>query len=503
MYSAYFLILSIRSLNDKKFLIQSKYNNFDSLNNFCIIIYSHNNERTLENLVNQLKKQDFPVENFQAYVILDNCSDNSEKLFLNDNFVQVFNVKNQETIGKDQAISVLLEKLSKGHNSNAYIFLDADRHIEADFLKSVNSAVSEAPVITGATIAVGQCISLVDNIKSVFQKYHTNFILKSRSIAGLASTIDSGILVMHRQVMDEIGCVDFQNIDTELKYSLLLSRIGVKCQFNPNIKTYVDATTFELKLPSLISRIKLFQSCFTQIWGKNIIFNEHVLSLLAPNALVLVLGYCCILKHSCNYYFMVDFSLVLLSFTTLLLGFSISLLKSKLKSKEFLFLSLYPIYSLVNMIKKVPLFSMIKNKFLNKQADNENAQKLLVDVTVTDGKGVMPCKLELISEDGLAKVRFIFKRKTFTTSSHLRMVDAISELTTKMTDYGFVLMICQCCKYFTPHIDGSTNMVKGFCSYEFLDKQQQEQIPTLLWNSCKGFCHNKISSVIEEISQII
>ena len=500
-YSLYFLILAIKNLNDRKFRIQQKYSNLSCQNNLCVIIYSHNNEGTLENLIKQLKNQDFPIDNFSTYVILDNCSDNSEKLFINDNFVQVFNIKDQETIGKDQAISILLEKLSTMQNCNAYVFLDATRFVEKDFLHSINSALYDSPVISGSTILVGEHLNLRQKIKVTFHKYYSNFIQKGRSLLNLATTIDSDIFVMRQDLMEKIGCIDFQNINTELKYSLLLSRIGFKCTFNPNIKTYINVDEFDLRIPSLSARFSLFKSCFTQIWTKNFIFNEHVLSLLAPNLLLLVFAYIYLLQYSYKYYFMVDFSVVLLSFIILVLGFSISLLNSKLQSKEFLYLFLYPIYSLGHIFKNFPLCKKIRNKISNKKDLVANTERLTVDVNVSDGKNNIPCKLELISENGLAKVKFMFKKKKFTTSTHLRMVDAITELTAKLNDYGFVLKICQCCKYFSPNIDGSTNMVKGFCDREFTNSSLTEKIPTLLWNSCRGFIPAKISSVIEEISQ--
>lgn len=499
-YSLYFLILAIKNLNDRKFRIQQKYSNLSCQNNLCVIIYSHNNEVTLENLIKQLKNQDFPGENFSTYVILDNCSDNSEKLFVNDNFVQVFNIKDQETIGKDQAISILLEKLSTMQNCNAYVFLDATRYVEKDFLHSINSALYDSPVISGSTILVGENLNLRQKIKVTFHKYYTNFIQKSRSLIGLATTIDSDILIMRQDLMEKIGCIDFQNINTELKYSLLLSRIGFKCVFNPGVKTYVNVDEFDLRIPSLSTRFSLFKSCFTQIWGKNFTFNEHVLSLLTPNVILVVFAYIYLLQHSYKYYFMVDFSIVLLSFVVLILGFSISLLNSKLQSKEFIYLFLYPIYSLGHIFKNFPLCRKIRSKIIGQRDLVVNTERLTVDVNVTDGKNNIPCKLELISENGLAKVKFMFKKKKFTTSTHLRMVDAITELTAKLNDYGFVLKVCQCCKHFSPNIDGSTNMVKGFCDKEFANTQTGK-IPTLLWNSCRGFVHSKLSSVIEEISQ--
>lgn len=498
LYSVFFFIQAIKNLSDRKFRIQQKYLGTATQNNLCVIIYSHNNEISLENLIKQLKKQTYPAQNFSTYVILDNCSDNSEKLFLGDNFAQVVNFDDQGTIGKDAAISIVLEKLSTMQNCNAYVFLDANRYVEEDFLATINSALEDSPVISGATVLVGEKLNLRRKIKMVFHKYYSNFVLKSRSIMNLAATIDSDILIMRQDLMEKIGCVDFQNINTELKYSLLLSKIGCKCTFNPNIKTYINVDEFDLRIPSLSTRLALFKSCFTKMFTNNFSFAEHVCSLLTPNVLLLVFSYIFLMNYSFKYAFDIDFMAILLSFVVLIIGFSISLLNSKLQSKEFLYLFLYPIYSLGHVFKNFPLCRKIRNTIKNKKDSDENNEKLSVEVMVTDGKNNIPCKLELISESGLAKVVFWFKSKKFTTKTHLRMVDAIAELITKLCDYGFTLKICQCCASFSPNIDGSTNMVKGFCNHQFSSSPSHE-IPTLLWNSCRGFNQNSSNNVIEEM----
>lgn len=500
-YSIFFLILALKNLKDKKFRIQKKYENLNYENNLCIIIYSHNNEIYLENLVKQLKEQEYSAQNFSTYVILDNCNDNSEKILINEPSIQVFSIKDQGTIGKDQAISILLEKLSAIQNCNAYIFLDANRYVEKDFLSSINSALETSAVISGSTILIGEHLNLRQKIKVIFHKYYTNFLQKSRSLMGLATTIDSSILIMRQDLMEKIGCVDFQNINSELKYSLLLSKIKCGCTFNPNIKTYINVDEFKLRIPSITARLNLFKSCITQIWNKNFVFTEHVFSLLSPNVLFLLIAYIYLLKYSFNYYFIVDFSVVLLSFITLILGFSVSLLNSKLQSKEIMYLFLYPIYSIGHIFRNFPICRNIRENMRMKKETIANTQKLIVDVAVTDGRNNIPCKLELISESGLAKVKFMFKKKKFTTATHLRMVDAIAELNSKLGEFGFVLKICQCCESFTPNIDGSTNMIKGFCNHRFANSPSPGPIPTLLWNSCRGFRHTRQNSMIEEIAQ--
>ena len=53
-------------------------------NNLCVVIYSHNNAKTIENLIKQLKTQSYPRRNYSLNVILDNCTDESEFLFQSD-----------------------------------------------------------------------------------------------------------------------------------------------------------------------------------------------------------------------------------------------------------------------------------------------------------------------------------------------------------------------------------------------------------------------------------
>ena len=58
---------------------------------FMAIIPAHNEENVVENLINSLKKQDYPKELYDIYVIADNCTDktaqiakNAELLYMKD-----------------------------------------------------------------------------------------------------------------------------------------------------------------------------------------------------------------------------------------------------------------------------------------------------------------------------------------------------------------------------------------------------------------------------------
>lgn len=182
VYSFYFLALAIRNLNDKPFKIEKRYAQYDEKDNLAVVIYARNNKITLENLVRELKMQDYPINNFRIFVILDNCSDGSEKLFLGEPFVNLINIQNVGTVGKDQAVAMLIERLSKDTTIDSYVFIDADRSIPANFLTTINSALVNNSVLSGETLILTDNLGIVDKIKASYQKYHMNFMRKARSL---------------------------------------------------------------------------------------------------------------------------------------------------------------------------------------------------------------------------------------------------------------------------------------------------------------------------------
>ena len=78
IYTIYYAALAITGLKREK-KNRDDYNK--KYNNLCVVVYSHNNKETVENLVKQLKNQTYPKSNYTIQVILDNCKDESEILY--------------------------------------------------------------------------------------------------------------------------------------------------------------------------------------------------------------------------------------------------------------------------------------------------------------------------------------------------------------------------------------------------------------------------------------
>ena len=105
--------------------------------------------------------------------------------------------------------------------------------------------------------------------------------------------------------------------------------------------------------------------------------------------------------------------------------------------------------------------------------------------------------LTLFSEPFPKLSRFIFKNKKYTTNGHLRMIDALQELKSRLNDYGFILKICNCCAHFKPLIEG--NMLEGFCQCDYPSPLLRKPKSTNIWNSCSKFSPARLNNIIEDI----
>ena len=502
-YTFYFLALAIRNLNDKTFRNELKHIAYEEKENLAVIVYAHNNKKTLARLVSELKSQDYPINKFRVFVLLDNCTDDSQSLFVEENFIHVIDIKGVGTIGKDQAVATLLEKLSDNDYLDSYVFLDADRSIKQNFLAVVNAALKRDSVISGETVIDISSLGIVDRIKAAYQKYHMNVMRKARSLFGLAAMADSGVFIIKRQIVNEIGDVDFKDVNSELKYSLLLSKIKCRCTYNPNIQTTVHPANYIFRKPKISYRLDLFKNCIPQLFSTNFVFTEHVFSLLYPNIWLLLIIYAGLFKHSLSYHFIVDVKLVSLTFALLAIAFGISLINAKMTMQELGYLCAYPVYSICHIIRNLPPVRYVVNKIFDKGNDDNTSEKFVVDVIITTAKkNNLNYKLEFIQKDGMSKVKLIRKNKHFVTSSHLRMIDALQELKLILDDHNATLRICSCCAHFKPCVDGSTNMLKGYCTCQYPSPSiGEEQKPIVVWNTCTSFSPAKLNNLITEIIQ--
>ncbi len=492
VFTLYFLVLTMASMKSER-KVRDKF--LPNCANLCVVVYASGACDTLENLLKQLKNQSFARQHYTIYAILDKCEAVPEVTLQSDLNVNVINIDNLEPIGKSQAYSIIAAKLHEAANLDAFVFLDAKNYVDQDFLTNVNYYLTKYDVINPMVnyLPEKDTLTFWQNVKSAYSRYCNKFILKTRTRMGLTNIINTDSFVIKRNILYKMESFDFRNIISELQYTLKLAKDNIKVAFVDDLRVYTCIDKFDLRIPSLSQRLGIFwaQALLPQNWT----VKELIFSMAAPNWFVCFLAYFIVLKHAYVFPFYIDYSAVLITAVVFMIACCISFLNAKLYPKEYLYLFLYPICSIAHIIYNFPLVRGIRN-ILKKTAHKPVVETMTTNVIVSDGKNDHQCQLELISIDGMAKVTFINKGKKYTTKNqHLRMTDALRELSSTLNGRGLTLKACQNCKFFQPVVDGTTNMVKGTCNCQFQGRVQGDIIPTLLWNTCPKFEEQNVVSL--------
>lgn len=496
-YIIYFALCVLFSTKVNKFIDRQQYNQNKALHNIVLIIYARNDEATIVPLLESLNKQNYPKENCQTHIILDNCTDNSSNILEFIGGAKIWRVGDSAPVGKDEAVSWLLERLMSFQNVHAFAFLNANRYVDQNFLATVNEGLHNEQIIVGSTDYVVKTKTPGSLIKSIYNEYLNRILNTGRSLMGLACVVDSDCFIIKQEVLEKIKCVDFKDLNSELKYSTLLVRNKFIPKYLPTVRTFTSIDNYKSRKPSVSFKLSLCWHCLSLMFKSNLKFAEFILNIMAPNFWMLFLIFVSILIFTYNYYFMVDYSIVFGLGLILAAAFIASVFTAKLKKEEVPYLFAYPFYSLVKILLHIPLVRSFVNLFCKTDDIEEVKEMTTVDVCVTDGQNDLKCKLDLISESGLVKAVFRFKKKKYSSGSHIRMVDAIKDISDKLNDHGFRIKICQSCGYFNLKLDGSTNMVKGYCSRMVVQQLCESPMDTILWNSCEYFLPQEVNKIID------
>lgn len=136
LYQILVSISSLIKLKDKPLLVNKNHK-------FMAIIPAHNEEAVIVNLIESLKKQDYPKELLDIYVIADNCTDNTAKIAKEAGAIvyERFDEKNKT---KGYAMNWFLnKKIEENADYDAFCIFDADNIVSVNFIKNMNKKLCQ------------------------------------------------------------------------------------------------------------------------------------------------------------------------------------------------------------------------------------------------------------------------------------------------------------------------------------------------------------------------
>lgn len=491
----------------KVWKLNYKYDTSKFNKNLTVVVYSHNNAEAIVELLENLKKQEYPLDKVKINIILDNCTDNSSNLLEILGGAKIWRIATgQKSIGRDAAFEWFLDRTLAVENTNAFVFLDAQNKINPLLLSNINNAIGEFSVVTGK-IEHSTKNPILAQIIDLYDKLNYNINLEGRSMAGLSNLASTEILAIRQEILEKIRFINIKNQNTGMLYSMLLTKAGIPVVYSDDITVFKrDESTLKTfiieKHKEFIDKLKTFKySC--RLLGESINpkSKELILSLLYPNdaTMVVLFSLLVVLSLFCGPTLNDTIVRYLLSFCLIAVAYTIVL--SKLSWLNILVWPLKIITSPmillgrgINILKfdgNLPKFEFKKPSFKFEMPKiqlpklGKTGPKNASNVFVTNGTRDIPCQLEIEDKDGLYASILWFNNKKICSNKFLRASDSLAELSEKLFDKGFALKVCQNCGYFEPSQDGKHDLIAGSCLLAIVKHGRKEPYSTQISNSCK------------------
>lgn len=219
IYWVYQLIISVYALikfKDKPLITNKNHK-------ILAIIPAYNEEAVIGNLISSLKEQDYPKENYDIYVIADNCTDNTEKI-ARDLGCKVFvrHETDPKLKNKGAALRKFFGFLFEDSNMpyDAFCIFDADNIVDKHFLTAMNKHLNQGEdVVQGYRDIKNPDDSWISAGYAIFYWTMNRFYHLARYNAGLSPLINGTGWMVRADVIRENGWTT-NTLTEDIEFSL-------------------------------------------------------------------------------------------------------------------------------------------------------------------------------------------------------------------------------------------------------------------------------------------
>ena len=124
------------------FLFTRKFKPANKNHKYAILIAARNEKVVIGNLLDSIKKQDYPSELLTTFVVADNCTDNTAEIARNHGAI-CYERFDEEHKTKGFALQYLLEQIEKDYGRmsfEGYFIFDADNLLNKNYITKMNDA---------------------------------------------------------------------------------------------------------------------------------------------------------------------------------------------------------------------------------------------------------------------------------------------------------------------------------------------------------------------------
>ncbi len=216
LYQFIYIFVVLFSKKDKTHPVKT-----EKLNKFGVVVCARNEEAVIGQLLESIKKQDYPAELIKIFLVADNCTDNTAQVGRSHG-AMVLERNNLELVGKGYALDMLFEKLlAEKDDSDAYIIFDADNLVDKNFVKEMNKNLNRGYVaLTSYRNSKNYGTNWITAGYSLWFLREAKYLNNARMRLDTSCAISGTGFCLSRRIIEENGGWKYHLLTEDIEFSV-------------------------------------------------------------------------------------------------------------------------------------------------------------------------------------------------------------------------------------------------------------------------------------------
>lgn len=176
----------------------------DKHHKYAVIISARNESAVIDQLIQSIKKQKYPDELIDTYVVADNCTDNTAEIARKAG-AYVYERFNQNQIGKGYALDYILKIIlnsPKADEYEGYFVFDADNLLDDQYVAQMNNVFDNGyRVVTSYRNSKNYDTNWISAGYSLWFLRESKYLNNSRMMLGTSCAISGTGFLIHKDII--------------------------------------------------------------------------------------------------------------------------------------------------------------------------------------------------------------------------------------------------------------------------------------------------------------
>jgi len=213
LYQAYYVLVSL--IYKSEDMISKKNHKY------AVVIAARNESNVIANLLESIKKQKYPSELVDIFVVADNCTDNTAEV-ARDAGATVFERFNKQHVGKGYALDFALKIIKDRYNKyEGYFVFDADNLLDENYIAEMNKVFdNKYRIITSYRNSKNYDTNWISAGYSLWFLREARFLNNSRMILKTGCAISGTGFLVHDDIIEKNGGWKHHLLTEDIEFSI-------------------------------------------------------------------------------------------------------------------------------------------------------------------------------------------------------------------------------------------------------------------------------------------